>query len=270
MSIETVPGSTPDQHEELLTQLRDLVPEAFRDGDLNADSLLKALGARDEDGSGFTFSWPGIAQARDDARAATTATLAPDMDASMAWDEAKDVLIEGDNLQVLKLLKNGYARAVKLIYIDPPYNTGNTFNYHDDFAVPERQYLEENGQVDDQDLFDHVDYDSHVDRTFAEQLENNRDQVRLFTKLPRRFRVRTSVGEYSPDWAIVYDENGTQRLYLVRETKDTRNLKDLDWDEAMRIEFANRHFDAAPLGPVDYNHTTDEAGLLVSETEGES
>jgi type III restriction enzyme len=114
-------------------------------------------------------------------------------------------------------------------------------------------------------LYDHVDYDSHVERAFAAQLENNRDQIKLFTKLPRRFKVRTPVGEYSPDWAIVHDENGTQRLYLVRETKDTRNLDDLDWDEAMRIRFARKHFAAAPIGPVDYTYTTDRDGLLIED-----
>ncbi len=92
----------------------------------------------------------GIEQARRHARIPTTATLIPDEDASLHWPDARDVLIEGDNLQVLKLLKNGYSRAVKLIYIDPPHNTGNIFTYNDDFAVPERQYLEETGQVDDQ------------------------------------------------------------------------------------------------------------------------
>lgn len=112
-------------------------------------------------------------------------------------------------------------------------------------------------------LYDHVDYDSHVERTFASQLENNKDHVKFFTKLPRRFKVKTPVGEYSPDWAIVYDEDGVQRLYLVRETKDTRNLDDLDWDEAMRIRFARHHFAAAPAGPVDYEYTTDKYGLLV-------
>lgn len=116
-------------------------------------------------------------------------------------------------------------------------------------------------------LFDHVDYDSHVERAFASQLENNREHVKLFTKLPRRFRVRTPVGEYSPDWAIVYDEDGTQRLYLVRETKGTRNLDDLDWDEAMRIRFAHRHFAAAPEGTVDYQHTTDHDGLRLEDSE---
>jgi len=113
-------------------------------------------------------------------------------------------------------------------------------------------------------LYDHVDYDSHVERTFASQLESSRDHVKLFTKLPRRFRVRTPVGEYSPDWAIVYDEDGVQKLYLIRETKDTLNLDDLDWDEAMRIRFAKRHFAAASVGPVDYAHTTDTDGLRVA------
>ncbi|MDY3128381.1 MAG: DEAD/DEAH box helicase family protein [Corynebacterium sp.] len=117
--------------------------------------------------------------------------------------------------------------------------------------------------ADGVNLYDHLDYDSHVERAFAAQLENNREHVKLFTKLPRRFRVRTPVGEYSPDWAIVYEENGTQRLYLIRETKDTRSLDDLEWDEAMRIRFARRHFDAAPIDPIDYNYTTDKHGLLL-------
>lgn len=117
--------------------------------------------------------------------------------------------------------------------------------------------------ADGVNLYDHVDYDSHVERAFASQLENDREHVKLFTKLPRRFRVRTPVGEYSPDWAIVYDEDGTQRLHLVRETKGTRNLDDLDWDEATRIRFAHQHFAGAPVGPVDYEHTSDRHGLLV-------
>lgn len=114
-------------------------------------------------------------------------------------------------------------------------------------------------------LYDHVDYDSHVERTFAEKLDNSRDHVKLFTKLPRRFKVKTPVGEYSPDWAIVYEENGVEQLYLVRETKGTLNLDDLEWDEAMRIRFAKKHFEAAPDGMVDYINTTDTAGLRIHE-----
>lgn len=146
----SVLDETPDGQEELLAQLRDLVPSAFLDGELDRDALLRALHLGDERKPSFNFTWPGIEQARRDARMPTTATLVPDADASVEWNDARDVLVEGDNLQVLKLLKNGYSRAVKLIYIDPPYNTGDTFTYNDDFAVPERQYLEETGQVDEQ------------------------------------------------------------------------------------------------------------------------
>lgn len=113
-------------------------------------------------------------------------------------------------------------------------------------------------------LFDHVDYDSQVEKLFAEQLENDKDRIKLFTKLPRRFKVRTPVGEYSPDWAIVYEEDGIERLYLVRETKGTLNLDDLDWDEAMRIRFAKKYFEAAPKGEVNFNYTTDKNGLRIS------
>ena len=146
----SVRDQTRDLHQELLAQLRDLVPSAFLDGELDRDALLGALGLDGDSKPAFSFTWPGIERARQDARVPTTATLVPDEDASLRWSDAQDVLIEGDNLQVLKLLKNGYSRAIKLIYIDPPYNTGDTFTYNDDFAVPEKQYLEETGQVDDQ------------------------------------------------------------------------------------------------------------------------
>lgn len=146
----SVSGESRDPHLELLAQLRDLVPSAFLDGELDREALLDALGLGGESKPAFSFSWPGIDQARQDARTPTTATLMPDEEASFHWPEARDVLIEGDNLQVLKLLKNGYSRAVKLIYIDPPYNTGDTFTYKDDFSVSERQYHEDTGQVDEQ------------------------------------------------------------------------------------------------------------------------
>ncbi len=114
-------------------------------------------------------------------------------------------------------------------------------------------------------LHDYVDYDSLVEKSFAELLENHRGEVKLFTKLPRRFRVKTPVGEYSPDWAIVFERDGEEHLYLVRETKSTLNLADLEWDEAMRIRFATKHFAAAPQGVMDFNYTTAKAGIRVAD-----
>jgi adenine-specific DNA-methyltransferase len=145
-----VPADSPDPLAGVLATLREVLPEAFPDGTLDTDALLAALGLPNPPPPGFTFSWPGIERARDDARAATTATLVPDVEASLDWDSARDVLIEGDNLQVLKILLAGYSGAAKLIYIDPPYNTGETFTYNDNFAVPESAYLSQTGQVDAQ------------------------------------------------------------------------------------------------------------------------
>lgn len=150
MSVEHVPGATPDPRDELLAHLRNLLPGAFPDGELDAGALLAALELGEAQKPSFSFTWPGIEHARADARAATTATLVPDRDASVNWDDTRDVLIEGDNLQVLKLLKSGYSGQVKLIYIDPPYNTGETFTYNDSFAIPESEYLTSTGQVDEQ------------------------------------------------------------------------------------------------------------------------
>jgi type III restriction enzyme len=120
--------------------------------------------------------------------------------------------------------------------------------------------------VGGKNLFTHTIYDSHVERNFAALLENFGEAVKLFTKLPRRFKVRTPVGEYSPDWAIVFAQNGNEHLYLVRETKATLNLDDLEWDEAMRIRFARRHFCAAPSGAVDFQFTSDKEGIRVMES----
>jgi len=117
---------------------------------------------------------------------------------------------------------------------------------------------------DGSNLYDYVDYDSLVERSFAEMLENHRGTVKLFAKLPRRFRVKTPVGEYSPDWAIVCGRNGEEHLCLIRETKDKPSLADLEWDEAMRIRFAIQHFAAAPCGPVDFTYTTDIEGLRLT------
>lgn len=110
-------------------------------------------------------------------------------------------------------------------------------------------------------LYDAVIYDSHEERSFAGVLENDRDHIKLFTKLPRRFKVATPVGEYSPDWAIVYEIDGLTHVYLVRETKHTLDLEDLDRDEAMKIRFAKHHFLCAPHGEVHYAHTTAAEGV---------
>lgn len=153
-SPERIPDATPDQREELLARLRAVAPEIFTDGQLDLDRLAELAGEGVASGpERYGLNWPGKRDAIAMLQAPSNATLAPDRDASVNFDTAKHVFIEGENLEVLKLLYKSYFGRVKLIYIDPPYNTQNDFIYHDDFSDPLAAYLKQTGQMtEDGDL----------------------------------------------------------------------------------------------------------------------
>lgn len=145
--IDAVDGQTPDFREELLRRIKSSVPEAFNEGRLDIDALNELLGdAVDTGPEKFTFTWAGKRDAMAMLQAPSSATLAPDPDNSINFDDAQHVFIEGENLEVLKVLYRSYFGRVKLIYIDPPYNTGNDFIYPDNFADPLDHYLKLTGQ----------------------------------------------------------------------------------------------------------------------------
>ena len=97
----------------------------------------------------YQFTWPGKQEARREAARPTTKTLRPVVEDSVDWDHTQNLYIEGDNLEVLKLLQKSYMGKVKMIYIDPPYNTGNDFVYDDDFAVSQHEHDLATGDVDE-------------------------------------------------------------------------------------------------------------------------
>lgn len=99
----------------------------------------------DEGQERYAFTWPGKADAIRQAQIPTTATLRPDEGSSVNWDTTENLYIEGDNLEVLKLLQRGYHGKVKMIYIDPPYNTGKDFVYHDSFQDSIQNYRQQVG-----------------------------------------------------------------------------------------------------------------------------
>lgn len=143
--IEAVSAS---QRDELVARLRQTVPEVFVDGAINLDRLAELVGLPVEDGpERYGLTWPGKRAAIAMLQAPSASTLAPDRDESVNFDTAQHVFIEGENLEVLKLLYKSYFGRVKLIYIDPPYNTGNDFIYQDDFADPLSAYLRQTGQM---------------------------------------------------------------------------------------------------------------------------
>jgi adenine-specific DNA-methyltransferase len=130
--------------------IRDLFPEAFTDGVIDVEVIARILDPeRGGEGERYGLSWAGKSTSQNALSMGTTATLHPDLTQSRNFDTAGNVFIEGDNLEVLRLLQRGYADKFKLIYIDPPYNTGNDFVYRDDFSQGLDAYLRFTGQVTD-------------------------------------------------------------------------------------------------------------------------
>ncbi len=131
-------------------RLKALFPEVFSEGMVDFDILKQILGATTGGQvEKYGLDWHGKRQARQLALTPSTGTLRPCLEDSVDWDVTKNLMIEGDNLEVLKVLQKSYAGKVKLIYIDPPYNTGNDFVYSDNYHDNLRNYLTLTGQVDE-------------------------------------------------------------------------------------------------------------------------
>lgn len=134
---------------ENVERLRVLFPEVFVGGGIDFAVLRQLLGDEVEEGDEkYGLNWHGKRRARQLALTPSTGTLRPRPEESVDWGTTQNLMIEGDNLEVLKLLQKSYSGKVKLIYIDPPYNTGNDFVYPDDFRDNIRNYLELTGQVE--------------------------------------------------------------------------------------------------------------------------
>lgn len=119
---------------------------------VNFTTLRQLLGddAVEDANEMYQFTWPGKQEARREAARSISDTLRPCPEKSVDWDTTQNLYIEGDNLAVLKLLQKGYMGKVKMIYIDPPYNTGNDFVYHDDFTVSQKEMDLFSGDVDEE------------------------------------------------------------------------------------------------------------------------
>jgi len=146
--IFETPSSTPNFQTELAEQLAQIVPEAIADGKIDVIKLQELL-AQDvaETSERFGLFWPGKQRALRIAQMQTTATLKPAFEQSKDWHSTGNVFIEGDNLEVLRILQKHYHSKIKLIYIDPPYNTGKDFIYPDNFREGPDTYLEWTKQV---------------------------------------------------------------------------------------------------------------------------
>ena len=153
--VELKDGESADIVHKNVQHLKELFPEAFTEDGVNFDTLRQLLGdlkVLDEGEEKYGLNWHGKKQARQIALDPSLGTLLPCPEESVDWDTTQNLFIEGDNLEVLKLLQKSYANKVKMIYIDPPYNTGNEFIYPDKFKDNLDTYLKYTGQIDDEGM----------------------------------------------------------------------------------------------------------------------
>lgn len=154
LTIKDSETRSPDLVAENLSKLKTLFPELIVEGPegsaVNIDVLKALVGDKTltDTEEKYGLNWHGKRRARQLALTPSTGTLRPCPEESVDWDTARNLMIEGDNLEVLKLLQKSYAGKVKLIYIDPPYNTGDDFVYPDDFQDSVKNYLMLTGQID--------------------------------------------------------------------------------------------------------------------------
>ena len=157
--MEKIETKTPEFTEENITKLIELFPQVATEVEneegqveraIDFDALRDLLGdVAEGQRERYQFTWPGKREAKAEARRPIDKTMIPCPEKSVDWDTTENLYIEGDNLDALKLLRETYSGKIKIIYIDPPYNTGHDLIYDDDFAQSVVEYQEENGDMDE-------------------------------------------------------------------------------------------------------------------------
>lgn len=146
--MEKLEGISMDIIQDNINKLKEIFPEIFTEGKIDFEILKQLLGEKIEnDKERYSFTWKGKTEARQIAQDVSTGTLRPSKEDSKDWNNTENLYIEGDNLEVLKLLQKSYHGKIKMIYIDPPYNTGKDFVYKDNFKDNLKNYLEVTGQI---------------------------------------------------------------------------------------------------------------------------
>ena len=132
-----------------IDQLNNIFPNIFSEGKINLDILKEELGEWiNDEKDKYSITWSGKSDSIKAIQQSSQGTLIPDRKESLHFDEAENLIIEGDNLEVLKILQRSYQSKIKMIYIDPPYNTGKDFIYPDNFKEGLTEYLLRTKQID--------------------------------------------------------------------------------------------------------------------------
>ena len=137
--------------------MKEIFPDIVTENKIDFDKLKLILGEEiDESKEKYSFTWPGKIQAIKESQKQSMGTLRPYKDESKNWDTTQNLYLEGDNLEILKLLQKGYYNKIKCIYIDPPYNTGKDFIYKDNYQDNLENYLKISGQALEESTHTHT------------------------------------------------------------------------------------------------------------------
>jgi type III restriction enzyme len=172
-----------------------------------------------------------------------------------------DILIKSNTLDSFYLNPQDYMQKVveiinqekrKIMVDGIKYEKIGEYEYYSQELFDSKEligYLKENALAVSKSVYTHLVYDSNVEKSFAERLNNDTD-VKLFAKLPSWFQIETPLGPYNPDWTILLDRNGEERLYFVVETKGSISFEDLRYLEDAKIQCGKKHFDAIGTGVI--------------------
>src|SRR3990170_4105273 len=223
---QSVNKETPAIVPEQMEQLKELFPQIVTEGKIDFDKLREALGDEvDSRPERYSFSWAGKRDAIRLLQTQSRATLVPAKKESINFDETNNIFIEGDNLEVLKLLYKSYFGRVKMIYIDPPYNTGNDFIYPDDYADPLGRYLELTGQ---QDAAGNL-------LTSNQETSGRYHSAWLSMMYPRLFLARQLLREDGVIFVSIDDHEAYNLRFLMNELYGEENfIAQLVWEKGRK------------------------------------
>lgn len=200
-----IPKESADLVEKRADELKRIIPEAFSEGNLDFNKLKEALGDLVEaGGERYSFNWAGRIQSLRTRDRRSKGTLIPSKKESITFDETNNIFIEGENLEVLKILQKSYEGKIKMIYIDPPYNTGNDFVYKDDFSDNLKKYLKDTGQIN-----------GNGEKTTTDTETSGRYHSNWLSMMyPRLFLARNLLSEEGVIFVSI-DDNEVHNLRLI-------------------------------------------------------
>lgn len=246
--VQPKEGESANIVSENLERLKELFPEAFSGGGIDFDVLRQLLGdakVLDEGKEKYGLNWHGKKKARQIALTPSTGTLLPCPEESVDWDTTQNLFIEGDNLEVLKLLQRSCSNKVKMIYIDPPYNTGKEFIYPDKFQDNLDTYLKYTGQAD-----------GNGDKFSSNTESNGRKHSNWLSMMYSRLKLARSLLKNDGIIFISIDDNEAANLTMIgndifgeehflgafvwqrRQNADSRNYSNISPDHEYILAYA--------------------------------